>query len=104
MNCPYCGAVLTIKNHCEVCGQDVTKFKKLFLISNRCYNRGLAKAHKRDLTGAIDELVTCLKIDKRNTDARNLLGLIYNEMGETVLALREWVISKNFKEDDNEAD
>lgn len=33
-----------------------------------------------------------------NTNARNLLGLVYFEMGESVKALSEWVISKSLQE------
>lgn len=45
-----------------------------------------------------------LKFNKLNTSARNLLGLIYFEEGEIVSALSEWVISKHFQEEHNEAD
>lgn len=38
-----------------------------------------------------------------NIDARNLLGLVYYEMGETVNALSEWVISKSLAPDNNPA-
>ncbi len=34
--------------------------------------------------GAIESLKTSLKFNKLNIDARNLLGLIYFEMGEVV--------------------
>ena len=34
---------------------------------------------------------------------RNLLGLIYFEMGEVVEALTEWVISKNYQPAENAA-
>lgn len=68
------------------------------------YNAGLAKAKVRDLSGAIAELKKSLKLFKKNTDARNLLGLIYYEMGEVVDALSEWVLSKHFEEKENEAD
>ncbi len=80
------------------------KFKKLYRISNRFYNEALSKAKDRDLTGAIIKLRNCLKVDKRNVDARNLLGLIYYETGESIEALSQWVISKNYKEKDNIAD
>ena len=43
-------------------------------------------------------------MNKRNIEARNLLGLVYYEMGETVSALSEWVISKSFSPDANEAE
>ena len=39
-----------------------------------------------------------------NVDARNLLGLVYFEMGEAVAALTEWVVSKNIKPEKNIAD
>ena len=68
------------------------------------YNNGLARAKVRDLSGAITALKKSLELNKANTDARNLLGLIYFEMGETVAALSEWVISKHFKPDDNDAE
>ena len=44
-----------------------------------------------------------VRLNKNNTDAKNLLGLIYFEIGETVSALQHWVISKNLKAQDNEA-
>ena len=61
------------------------------------YNEGLEKAGVRDLSGAIVSLRQSLKFNKNNIRARNLLGLVYFEMGETVSALREWVISKNMR-------
>ena len=42
-------------------------------------------------------------INKYNINARNLLGLIYCEMGEVVEALSQWVMSKNLAPDDNVA-
>ena len=68
------------------------------------FNDGLEKAHVRDLSGAVTSLRRCLKLDKNNVDARNLLGLVYFEMGEYVSALNEWVISKNLKPNKNIAD
>jgi tetratricopeptide (TPR) repeat protein len=55
----------------------------------------------RNLSGAIISLKKSLKFNKYNIDARNLLGLVYYEMGEVVDALSEWVISKSYQEDDN---
>jgi len=68
------------------------------------YNLGLEKAKVRDLSGAITALRKSLELNKTNTDARNLLGLVYFETGETVAALSEWVISRHFKPNDNDAD
>ena len=42
-----------------------------------------------------------ITINKKNIDARNLLGLVYCEMGDVVEALSEWVISKNIQPDNN---
>ena len=73
-------------------------------MSNSYYNMGLAKARVRDLSGAADLLRRSVRIDKRNVNARNLLGLVYFEMGECVAAFTEWVISKNIKPEKNVAD
>lgn len=78
--------------------------KKALRLSDLYYNEGLKRAKIRDLSGATSHLKTSLKLNKANTNARNLLGLIYSEMGDTVSALSEWVISKHFKEKDNGAD
>ncbi len=75
--------------------------KKARQLSNLYYNRGLDKAQIRDLSGAVDLLEQSLKFDKGNIQARNLLGLVYFEMGEAVSALSEWVISKNLQPEDN---
>ena len=65
--------------------------------SNAYYNQALSRAGVRDLSGAVESLKKSLRFNKKNIQARNLLGLVYFEMGETVSALSEWVISKNFK-------
>lgn len=105
MICPKCGNVVaTKKNRCERCGENLSSYKKMVMLSNRYYNEGLEKAKVRDLSGAVLLLKNSLDINKRNTNARNLLGLVYYELGETVAALSEWVISKHFQAEDNEAD
>ena len=68
------------------------------------YNNGLTRAKVRDLSGAVVALKKSLELNKANINARNLLGLIYFEMGETVAALSEWVISRHFKPDNNDAE
>lgn len=104
MNCYYCGCRLSEHDFCTGCGADVSMYKKIIYISNRFYNDGLEKANVRDLTGAITSLRQSLKFDKTNIEARNLLGLVYFEMGEVVAALSEWVISKNLRPNKNIAD
>ena len=87
-----------------MCGMDLTVFRMAYLRSNLYYNRGLEKANIRDLSGAVIMLKKSLELNKYNTYSRNLLGLVYFEMGETVAALSEWVISKNFQPQENDAD
>ncbi|PXV85978.1 TolA-binding protein [Lachnotalea glycerini] len=101
MKCFKCGCELSDKDFCTSCGEDVRVFKKIIKISNMHYNDGLAKADVRDLSGAVISLRQSLKLNKNNTQARNLLGLVYYEMGEVVGALSEWVISKNLESSKN---
>ena len=88
---------------CPGCQADLSKFQKAVRISNSYYNDGLNKANVRNLSGAIDSLRRSLKFYKYNTKARNLLGLVYYEIGEVVDALSEWVISTSYQPDDNPA-
>ncbi len=79
-------------------------YNKIIYLSNSLYNDGLEKAKVRDLSGAIQSLRKSLRYDKGNTQARNLLGLIYYEMGEVVDALSEWVISRSLSPEENPAE
>lgn len=101
MKCFKCGCELSDKDFCTSCGEDVRVYKKIIYFSNMHYNNGLAKAEVRDLSGAIVSLRQSLKLNKNNIQARNLLGLVYYEMGEVVNALSEWVISKNLSSSKN---
>lgn len=78
--------------------------KKTRCISNSYYNLGLERARIRDLTGAAESLKKSLHFNKYHMDARNLLGLIYYEIGEVAEALTQWVISMNLQPDKNIAD
>jgi len=71
--------------------------------SNAWYNDGLRKAKVRNLTGAIVSLRRSLQYNRENIHARNLLGLVYYGRGEVADALVEWIISMNFKGQDNPA-
>lgn len=105
MICPICKHEVPMKkNHCDQCGEDLTVYKKVYQISNKYYNEGLERAKVRDLSGAVVVLKKSLEYNKRNINARNLLGLIYFELGEAVAALSEWVISKHFQPENNDAD
>lgn len=104
MRCYRCGATLSKDDFCTACGADVKLYKRIVKLSNSFYNEALRKAKVRDLSGAAESLRQSLKCNKNNVEARNLLGLVYFEMGETVQALSEWVISKNIRSKKNIAD
>ncbi len=104
MICPKCGANMTMsRGVCAKCGYDIEVNQKTRKYSCYFYNRGLEKARNRDLSGAADMLRRALKTNKKNVDARNLLGLIYYEMGDPVSAIQEWIVSKSFLEENNPA-
>ena len=102
--CYNCGRCLSEHDFCTSCGADVSLYKKVMHVSNMYYNEGLEKAGVRDLSGAVACLRQSLQFNKNNIKARNLLGLVYFEMGEAATALREWVISKNMSPEKNIAD
>ncbi len=79
-------------------------YNKIIRLSNMLYNDGLEKAKVRDLSGAADALQKSLKFYKGNIQARNLLGLVYYEMGEVVDALSEWVLSRSLQPESNAAE
>ena len=105
MNCPKCGYEMgRNRRYCEQCGADTAVAMRLYRLSNRYYNEGLVRAKVRDLSGAVLMLKKSLENNKRNIQARNLLGLVYYEMGEPVVALSEWIISKHFQAENNPAE
>lgn len=101
MNCPNCNTPLVNTYVCPTCGHKDELARKIIYASNWHYNQGLSKARVRDLTGATNSLLMSLKYNKRNTKARNLLGLVYYQIGEIVNALGEWVISTHFQPEKN---
>ena len=103
MKCYYCGARLDSTDTCPGCETDIRVWKRIVSISNILYNEALTKARVRDLSGAIQSLKLSLRYNKMNIEARNLLGLIYYETGEVVSALSEWVISKSYQPEENQA-
>ncbi len=95
---------MTEHDFCTNCGADVVRYKRIMGTANLYYNDALERAGVRDLSGAIENLRQCLKLNKSHVEARNLLGLVYFEMGEAVAAMSEWVISKNLRPTKNIAD
>ena len=104
MKCPRCDTIITEDAPvCRFCGQNLQLMHHARKLSNAYYNIGLEKAKVRDLSGAVLVLKKSLNFNKHNTEARNLLGLVYNEMGETVAALSEWVLSDYLQPEENRA-
>lgn len=89
---------------CRFCGADQRAYRMILSTSEKEYNDGLVRAQAHDLSGAIESLNRSVRYNKKNTKARDLLGLVYMKYGEPVLALREWVIAKNFDPEDELAD
>ena len=104
MRCYKCGSFLYENDFCSECGTDVSMYKKIVKKSNEMYNRGLSYARDRNLSGAVQCLEVALRMYKGNINARNLLGLVYVEMGEYARGLAQWIISKNMLSDNNMAD
>ena len=99
--CPHCGAQVRKNGYCSECYLPLSMLKKAQNTSNYYYNIVYDRASARDLSGAIESLLQALRYNKRNVPARNLLGLIYYEMGEAVQAMSEWVMSINYQQENN---
>jgi tetratricopeptide (TPR) repeat protein len=88
---------------CPACKVDVPLFSKTVRISDSLYNAGLARAKSADMTGAVDSLKKSLALNKNNVAARNLIGLVYFEIGRIGDALKEWLISASLLTEENPA-
>lgn len=105
MICPKCGSALTSKmTVCEKCGYNANVDIKAHKLACYFYNKGLERAKIKDIFGAIGLLKRSVQLDKKFTDARNLLGLCYLEVGEAGEALSQWIASKNINEHNPVAD
>ena len=101
MNCPKCSIALTNEQTCPSCGINLRPWRYAHALSARYYNLGLEQAQDRDLSGAIQSLRKSIAFNKKNINSRNLLGLIYFEMGDVSSALTQWVLSINMQEEKN---
>ncbi len=101
MRCYNCGGFLYEGNVCNVCGADVSLYRKIIHKSNELYNQALEYANVRNLAGAARCLEISLRFYKLNINSRNLLGLVYYELGDYAKAFAQWVLSKNIQPDNN---
>ncbi|MBR4016069.1 MAG: tetratricopeptide repeat protein [Anaerotignum sp.] len=103
MKCPNCGHSFSEGSLCPDCGVDVYVFRKAGNASIRLYNDALHMAEEKNLSGAAVNLEQSLFFDKNNIQARNLLGLIYCEIGHIADALKHWIISTSIQPENNPA-
>ena len=103
MKCPNCNFNFLSGNVCPECGVDVLIFEKTLKISDALYNKGLDLARIRDLSGSIESLTKSIQFNKNNFYARNLLGLVYFEVGKAADALKQWVMSASLLTEGNPA-
>ena len=105
MKCCKCNTVITEKSvTCPSCGMRLKEYKRMIGLSNGLYNSALERAKKKDLSGAVLTLKRCLELNKRQTQARNLYGLILFELGEAGEAERQWKLSMAFDPEDEQAE
>ena len=103
MFCPNCNADNIRGYLCKSCGVDMIAFSKAARVSNLLYNKGLEYAKERNFSAAISVLEQCVKFKKDHYIARNLLGLLYYEVGQLGEALKQWIISYNMVKIENPA-
>lgn len=99
--CPYCGSVLSYEDQCTTCQSEVAWVKKCYFKSDDYYTKAYAAAKQRKLTTAKKLLEKAIYFNKYNIAARNLLGLIYCEIGEVALGLKAWIVSSALEKEDN---
>lgn len=99
--CPYCKNTIKQGVYCSVCLRKIDQIRKIWDKSSFYYNQGLKAAQNRELSLAHAYLQKAITLYKYNIDARNLLGLVYLETGQTGEALKEWIVSSSFQKEDN---
>lgn len=99
--CPYCGNILSYGDQCKACERDVAWVKKCYSKSEDYYVKAYEAAKERKLTTAKKLLNKAIRLNKYNIAARNLLGLVYYEVGEVALGLKAWIVSSALVKEDN---
>lgn len=103
LKCPSCDEEIKTRKVCSSCGYDMRVYGKAKNISAKLYNKGLIFVQNGCISQGINFLEKALEFNKRNVDARNLLGLSYMYLGKVGDALKQWIISVHIKKDDNMA-
>ena len=98
--CPYCGTQAVHLENCLTCHAKIDWVEKVWLQSDLLYNKGYESAKSRHLSDAITYLGGAVKLNKYHTKARNLLGLVYYEVGRLGEALTAWIIAHSLDKED----
>lgn len=102
MNCPVCNQPRS-GNICPVCKMTTGTLRKIRATSRWFLAQGLRKTMGGDYDSALEDLRKALRYDKKNTEARNIIGLIYFHRGEVVESVREWTLSLYCQKEGNRA-
>jgi tetratricopeptide (TPR) repeat protein len=100
MKCLACGRELAGRI-CPECGVRQEIIAKVYNLSARHYNRALFLTKDGYYTEAIHSLRKSVAFRKNNTDAQNLLGLVYYRIGRVTDALICWQRSMKIRHEDN---
>lgn len=101
VKCPYCNNRVEEVKNCPICQRQIDWANTLYDKSHYYYNKGYFYAKERELSKAIPYLEKAIYFNKYNIDAKNLLGLIYFEMGQVSLALKNWILSEALSKEEN---
>src|SRR5699024_5387114 len=101
MKCPSCEMNTDNTTYCHNCNTDLLLYHKVHMMAARLYNKGLEQVQGHCLSGATDTLLMCIRLQKDHINARNLLGLVYWEVGEVGEAIKQWVISVAYQKTEN---
>ncbi|MBS5799482.1 MULTISPECIES: tetratricopeptide repeat protein [Zhenhengia] len=101
VKCPYCNHEVEALQYCEICEKKIDWIIGFYEKSQYYYNKGYGHAALRELSLAIPNLEKAIYYNKYNIQAKNLLGLIYFEIGQVSLALKSWILSEALCKEDN---
>ena len=101
--CPYCSQMIKYGVYCSACMKRIDWVRKIWNKSACYYNEGLVAAQNRELSRACIYLQKAITLYHYNIEARNLLGLVYLEIGQVGEALKEWIISCSLQKEENRA-
>ena len=100
MQCPKCNKNHVMGNICPVCNTDSVLFESVVRLSDKLYNKGLARLQLSDFSQGIDLLSKSISANKDNVKARNLLGLALFEIGRVGDAITHWKYSQSVNSND----